>query len=123
MNQKIARSTPRPPRSLGDSGRAYWRQVLTDWELEAYALPILEMACKTLDELEILEGVLKNPLKSGDKVAEKRWFAAEIRRKRVLFGTLVKQLDLGDEEARPASGLGRYARRDRDRAFIRAVNG
>ena len=51
--------SPKPPTALGKAGRALWRSILGDledgWELDARELHILERACRTQDDLALLE--------------------------------------------------------------------
>ncbi|HYF48873.1 MAG TPA: P27 family phage terminase small subunit [Planctomycetota bacterium] len=48
MTDKI----PPPPRKLGAKGRAFWRQIVTEYVLEPQHLAILEQACICLDRCE-----------------------------------------------------------------------
>ena len=41
--------TPRPPASLGEAGRKYWRTVCETFILEGHHVDILRSACEQLD--------------------------------------------------------------------------
>ena len=43
----MAQNVPRPPSGLRKSGRALWRAVLTDYELDEHEGAILTQACRT----------------------------------------------------------------------------
>lgn len=43
---------PSPPRDLGTAGRALWRRVLADYDLDAVELAALTQAARTVDELQ-----------------------------------------------------------------------
>src|SRR5262245_9792445 len=43
---------PRPPSTLGDAGRAYWKSVQAEFAVEPHQLDLLESACLQLDRAE-----------------------------------------------------------------------
>ena len=51
-------TTPRPPSSLGRSGRALWRQVVDAYTLEAHEERLLAQACATADTIDQLHAVI-----------------------------------------------------------------
>lgn len=54
----MAQNTPKPPTGLGKSGRALWRAVLTDYELDQHESSILTQACRIADVCDTLQGTL-----------------------------------------------------------------
>jgi hypothetical protein len=51
----MAQNVPRPPAGLRKSGRALWRAVLTDFELEQHETAILTQACRVADLCDTLQ--------------------------------------------------------------------
>ena len=49
---------PRPPKSLGEAGRAFWRRVTAVYELSPAEEIMLGRCCRTLDVLDRLDVVL-----------------------------------------------------------------
>jgi phage terminase small subunit len=58
---------PRPPQSLGEAGRAFWRRVLATYELSPAEEIILARCCRTIDVLDRLDVTL---LDAGDLMTE-----------------------------------------------------
>jgi phage terminase small subunit len=48
----------RPPQSLGESGRAFWRRVTTVYQLSPAEEAMLARCCRTLDVLDRLDATL-----------------------------------------------------------------
>ena len=48
-------SRSRPPKSLGQAGRAFWRRVLATYELSPAEEIILARCCRTIDVLDRLD--------------------------------------------------------------------
>lgn len=55
---RVPVTTPRPPAGLGRRGRAYWRQVMADYDLSLSEVEVLREICRTLDTLDQLAEVL-----------------------------------------------------------------
>ncbi|WP_191563451.1 hypothetical protein [Janibacter melonis] len=67
-------TTPKPPADLKTAGRALWRSVLADLELDEHETALLRAACRTTDRLEDLAAAMEGaPLtvtnSRGDEVA------------------------------------------------------
>lgn len=54
----MAHTIPKPPTGLRKSGRALWRAVLTDFELDEHESTILTQACRLADLCDQLQGTL-----------------------------------------------------------------
>jgi hypothetical protein len=52
------RRRPATPRNLGSRGRRLWRSVVADFELDVGDLELLELACRTADDVDRLTGEL-----------------------------------------------------------------
>jgi P27 family predicted phage terminase small subunit len=67
----IARDDPHPPKHLGRPGKALWRTICSDFALENHHLPVLQVACESLDratqarELVEAEGLTYTDSKGG----------------------------------------------------------
>ncbi|WP_426979236.1 hypothetical protein ACQCSU_08135 [Pseudarthrobacter sp. O4] len=90
------------PGELGKRGKAYYSQILADYELEESEKQILLEAARTLDEVDLLKAAVSEmgvttKGSMGQTVVNPA--LAELRQARALFGRLVHQLDLpADEE-------------------------
>jgi hypothetical protein len=105
---------PNPPSHLASAGAAFWREVVSDWELESHGLQILAQAAALLDRIAQArnrirrEGVVVEG-KNG-KVANP---ALSIERQSMrVFSQLIGQLKLEDEPA-PAHTATRVTRSPR----------
>ena len=57
--KRPADDVPTPPRSLRAAGKALWRVVVEDFELEPYQLKMLFEACRCLDTIEAAERAIR----------------------------------------------------------------
>lgn len=55
---KRAPKTPPPPKGLRTSGRALWRAVLDEYDLDEHESSILTQACRIADVCDTLQGTL-----------------------------------------------------------------
>lgn len=98
-------STPaRGPAGLGAAGRAFWRKVVADYELDHDGVALLEQACRTLDELDRLQvAVAGADLLVEGSAGQPRPhpLLGELRAHRLALGKLLTQLALPDEEDTP----------------------
>src|SRR5215472_12067 len=67
MSDMTRARRPRPPESLGEAGRAFWRSVCTVYELSPAELAVLARCCRTLDTLGRLDALL---LEADDLMVE-----------------------------------------------------
>lgn len=93
------------PAGLGRKGAAFWRKIMSDYELAPHEEMILEGACRELDliaklELAIKPAVLIVKGSMGQDVANP--LLAEIRQHRMAFMSAIKQLRLPALEDKPA---------------------
>lgn len=54
----MSQNTPKPPKGLGTSGRALWRAVLGEYELDEHESAILTQACRIADHCDSLQGII-----------------------------------------------------------------
>lgn len=108
MTQKAARS----PAGLKASGRALWRAVVADYDLDEHEVTILKEACRTADLCDRLEALLADELMTetsqGPRVHPA---AAELRQQRVTLARLIVALRIpadtsdGRTQTRPIRGV------------------
>lgn len=98
------------PKHLGQAGRAFWKTVLTDFDLEPFALAILARACECLDRIDQAQEVIRREgLHTVDRYNQARTHPAVVleRDSRAAFLSCVKALNLdleplNDRPGRPA---------------------
>jgi phage terminase small subunit len=106
---------PTPLRGLSRRGRALYRQVADDFELQAHHLRLLEMLCQAIDRADKAQELLDaEGLLIVDRFGQQRPLpAVAIRRDaEVTVARLLRELDLDAEvvsEIRPPRIAGRYA--------------
>lgn len=54
----MTRNVPRPPDGLKASGRALWRSLVADFDLDDHEMSVLLEACRTKDSISELQIVL-----------------------------------------------------------------
>ncbi len=111
------RAVPKPPAGLKASGRALWRQILSDlaetWELDHRELALLREAAVIADQLADLDGVLK---RDGVTVAGSRGqvivhpACSEARQLRLAQLRLLGALEMVDPQAAKRSATPAQAR-------------
>jgi phage terminase small subunit len=100
---------PAAPRDLSPGGRRLWRSIVTEYELRADELKLLEHICRTTDELAVMCAQLPAAelLVTGSMGQPRPHpLLAEIRGHRAVLARLVSQLglvDALDEAEEPAS--------------------
>jgi hypothetical protein len=99
-------SVPKPPTGLRPSGRALWRAVLNDYELDEHESTILREACRTADSLDDLQNLLEVEGLTAESSQGVRIHPAlvELRQQRVTFARLLTALRI---PAGVATGEGR----------------
>lgn len=92
---------PEPPAGLGDRGRAYWRTVLGDFDLDSPDLAVLEQACRLLDRISALDAVVDDEGVMSRSAQGPRVHPAlvESRQARLALVKVVKSLGLPAEDA------------------------
>lgn len=95
---------PKPPSELKTSGRALWRAVLDDYELDAHEVTILREACRTADSLDALQNLLDAEGYMGETSQGPRVHPAlvEARQQRLAFARLLTALRIptGEQDGR-----------------------
>jgi len=113
-------ASPKPPTGLGKAGKALWRAIQRDlqdgWALDAREAHMLERACRTADDLAVLEATVD---KEGATVEGSRGQTVvhpaliEARQLRVVQLRLLSVLELADpsgqQSATPAQSRARRA--------------
>ena len=114
-------SLPKPPTGLGKAGKALWRSIHRDleagWELDARELHLLERACRTADDLAVLEATVD---KEGATVEGSRGQTVvhpalvEARQLRVVQLRLLSVIEMADpfvsrQSSTPAQSRARHA--------------
>lgn len=92
---------PKPPKSLGRDGRAFWSKIVGGYELGEHHFRLLEQACQCLDRMASARAEVA---KSGEFYTD-RWLqpkehpalVAE-RNQKVLFARLMRELCLDGVE-------------------------
>jgi hypothetical protein len=100
----LAEKAPKLPSGLSRSGRALWRAVVSDYELDEHELSLLREACRTVDlcdrlEAELAGGPLMVETSQGPRVHPA---AAELRQQRIAFARLLAALRVpaGEQDGR-----------------------
>lgn len=85
---------PKPPAGLRTSGRALWRAVLADYELDEHELVLLREVCRTADSLDALQVVLdaEGVMSVSPQGARTHPALVELRQQRVTFARLLTAL-------------------------------
>lgn len=97
-------AAPRPPARLGRGGRALWRAVVEDFDLNQNERMLLDQACRTADLIDKLQAQLEadglmRKTSQGERVHPA---AVELRQQRITLARLFVALELprgmeGDE--------------------------
>lgn len=90
----MTQDKPNPPTGLRKSGRALWRAVLADWELDQHELVVLREACRTLDSIDGLQSVLEAEGYTSETSQGMRVHPAlvELRQQRITLARLIAAL-------------------------------
>lgn len=108
-------SQPRPPRHLSRMAKAWWREIASNWRLDAHHLAILSHAATCMDRAEVARKII---LEKGAFVPDRYGAQKEnpaIKAERdsmALFARLVRELgldpELPAERSRPPLLQNRY---------------
>src|SRR4051795_10588840 len=90
----MAQETLRPPTGLRRSGRALWRAVMRDYELDEHETTILREACRTADSLDALQALIDSEglMASTSQGPRVHPALVEARQQRVTFARLLTAL-------------------------------
>lgn len=106
----MAQNVPRPPAGLRKSGRALWRAVLSDFELDEHESAILTQACRLTDLCDQLQGTLdaEGIMSETSQGARVHPAAVELRQQGIALARLMAALKIpaGESDARPSSPPG-----------------
>ena len=100
---------PRTPPGLAARGRRFWRDTVAEFDLSGAELHLLQEACRTLDDLDRLAGMVEQygPTVTGSQGQPVCNPAlTEARGQRLALHRLVSALALPDDDGqRPVGGL------------------
>lgn len=96
----MTQEAPKPPSGLRRSGKALWRAVTRDYELDEHELSVLREACRTVDSLDALQAVLEEEGYMGETSQGRRVHPAlvELRQQRITFARLLTALRIPQGE-------------------------
>lgn len=85
---------PAPPAGLKAPGRALWRSVLRDYELDEHEVTVLLEACRTRDSITDLQVVLdqEGVMNTGPQGVRVHPALPELRQQRITFARLITAL-------------------------------
>lgn len=63
-------TAPRPPAGLEARGRAFWRAVTTERKWDAAGLVLIGEACRMVDRLEKLDGLLRGDVATWAEIVD-----------------------------------------------------
>jgi hypothetical protein len=91
-----------PPSGLGEAGSRLWRKVVADWELRPDEAALLAAACRTLDEIGVMEDAFAgaDPVVAGSKgQARPHPLIGEVRAHRLALRSLLVALGIREAAA------------------------
>ena len=94
-------NVPKPPRDLLRSGRALWRAVLADFDLDEHERQLLHETCRTRDLCDRLQAVLdeEGPMSTSSQGIRVHPAAVELRQQRIALARLLAALNVPSGEA------------------------
>lgn len=97
---------PRPPADLQRSGRALWRAVAAEFELDEHELQLLHETCRTRDLCDRLQRVLDEdgPMSESSQGIRVHPAAVELRQQRITLARLLAALNVPSGEAEEPGG-------------------
>jgi hypothetical protein len=92
----MTENRPKPPAGLGRSGRALWRAVVADFDLEEHERQLLHETCRTRDLCDRLQGVLdeEGPMSESSQGVRVHPAAVELRQQRITLARLLAALNV-----------------------------
>lgn len=104
-----SKKPPSPPGDLRRSGRALWRAVLAEFELDEHERQLLHETCRTSDLCDKLQAVLDadGPMSTSSQGVRVHPAAVELRQQRIALARLLAALSLpsGEDQAAPRQGV------------------
>lgn len=102
----MPQEAPKPPAGLRRSGRALWRAVLRDYELDEHEQTILRESCRTADSLDDLQALLEAEGLTSESSQGVRIHPAlvELRQQRIAFARLLTALRIPAGEVNDGRG-------------------
>lgn len=102
----MAQQTPNPPRDLARSGRALWRAVVAEFDLDEHERALLHEAARTRDLCDALQVQLDTDglMSQSSQGVRVHPAAVELRQQRIVLARLLAALSVpsGEESAAPA---------------------
>lgn len=97
-----------PPAGLKASGRALWKAVLDEFELEEHERQVLREAARTADLIDRLQAILdaEGPMSESSQGQRVHPAAVELRQQRIALARLFAALELPHGVADDASAAG-----------------
>lgn len=114
----MTQNMPKAPPGLNKSGRALWRAVLRDYELDEHETSILTQACRIADACDALQGLIDTEGVMSESSQGSRVHPAlvELRQQGIALARLMTALRIPAGEA-PGDG------RTQHRPGVRGVYG
>lgn len=101
----MAQEPPKPPRDLARSGRALWRAVVADFDLEEHERALLHEAARTRDLCDALQAQLDADglMSESSQGVRVHPAAVELRQQRIVLARLLAALNVpsGEDETAP----------------------
>jgi hypothetical protein len=96
----MTNKAPRAPAGLQRSGRALWRAVQDQYELEEHEAQLLREMCRTADQLDTLQAIVDREGPLDPETGRVHPAGVEARQLRITFARLSAALRLpaGDED-------------------------
>lgn len=96
----MTETAPKPPRDLQRSGRALWRAVVADFDLEEHERQLLHETCRTRDLCDRLQSVLDKdgPMSESSQGIRVHPAAVELRQQRITLARLLAALNVPSGE-------------------------
>lgn len=96
-------TAPKPPTDLKRSGRALWRAVVAEFDLDEHERQLLHETCRTRDLCDRLQAVLDQdgPMSESSQGVRVHPAAVELRQQRIVLARLLAALNVpsGEEDA------------------------
>ena len=99
-------ANPQAPNGLGPKAKKVWKETVETYDLRVDELRILEDACREMDMVERMETAMASEeliVKGSMGQPAPNPLIPELRQHRMAFKTLIKSLNLPDEEEAPKS--------------------